>query len=229
MPKTKTSLSDILPQIPVFSKLTQRQRADSSDLALWKWYAEGEFLAHQGDVWPYILILAEGLINVHKLSPEGRSLGAWRIGGGEVFWSPSVFDDGPLPATLEVRQPSQVYLWHWEQLLPIVRLNPEAIWELCELLTQRIRQASEMVEDLAFQPVANRLARLLMKQYEETADIHMSRSLTLDEMATMIGTTPVMVCKILSKFTGEGIINVSRTEFEIIEYKKLEQMAKPCN
>ncbi len=227
MPQTKTSLSDILLQIPVFSKLTPRQREDIVDLALWKRYDEGKFLAHQGDVWPNILILAKGLINVHKLSPEGRSLGAWRLKSGQVFWSPSVFDDGPLPATLEVREPSEVYLWHREQLLPIVRLSPEAMWDLCELLTERIRQASEMVEELAFQPVANRLARLLMKQYQETADIHMSRSLTLDEMATMIGTTPVMVCKILSRFAGEGIINVSRTEFEIIEYDKLEQMAGP--
>lgn len=227
MPRTKTPLSDILPQIPVFSKLTERQREDIASLAFWKRYAEGQFLACQGDVWPYVLILAEGLINVHKLSPEGRSLGAWRFGHFQVFWSPSVFDDGPLPATLEVREHSEVYLWHRAQLLPVVRLNPEAMWDLCELLTQRIRQASEMVEDLAFQPVANRLARLLMKQYQEVADIHMSRNLTLEEMATMIGTTPVMVCKVLSRFAGEGIINVSRTEFEIIEYHKLEQLAGP--
>jgi len=224
MSKAKTPLSDFLPQIPVFSKLTQRQLTDIGNLAIWKRYAEGEFLAHQGDVWPYILILAKGVINVHKLSSEGRSLGALRLGDGQVFWSPSVFDDGPLPATLEVRKLCEAYLWHRDHLLPIVRLNPDAMWNLCELLTQRIRQASEMVEDLAFQPVANRLAGLLMKQYQETSDIHMSRNLTLDEMATMIGTTPVMVCKLLSRFAGEGIINVSRTEFEIIEYNKLEQM-----
>lgn len=136
-----------------------------------------------------------------------------------------MFDGGPLPAALEARQTCEVYLWHRDPLLPRVRANPEAMWDLCELLIQRIRQASDMVEDLAFQPVAHRLARLLMKQYQETADVHVSRSLTLDEMATMIGTTPVMVCKILSRFAGEGFIKVSRTEFEIIEHNKLEQMA----
>ncbi len=227
MSKSKTALADFLLQLPVFSKLTPRQRTDIVDLAIWKHYHQGEFLAHQGDIWPYILILADGLINVHKLSSEGRSLGALRLVAGQEFWSPSVFDDGPLPATLEVREPSDVYLWHREQLLPIVRQNPEAMWDLCELLTQRIRQASDMVEDLAFQPVANRLAGLLVKQYQETADTHVSRNLTLEEMATMIGTTPVMVCKILSRFAGDGIIKVSRTEFEIIEYNKLEKMTTP--
>ena len=192
---------------------------------MWKSYDEGQFLAFQGDVWPYILIVGDGVINVHKLSSEGRSLGALKLGAGQGFWSPTVFDDGPLPASLEVREPSKVYLWHREQLLPIVHPNPEAMWDLCKLLTQRIRQASDMVEDIAFQPVANRLARLLMKQFEEKADIHVSRSLSLEDMATMIGTTPVMVCKMLSRFAGEGLIKVSRTEFEIIESSKLEQMA----
>ena len=82
-----------------------------------------------------------------------------------------------------------------------------------------------MVEDLAFHPVTSRLARLLAKHYDEPANTPIERSLTLDEMATMIGTTPVMVCKVLSRFADQGIIKISRTEFEFVDYGKLEQIA----
>ena len=63
-----------------------------------------------------------------------------------------------------------------------------------------MRQASEFVEELAFQPVTGRLARLLLDQFKESDDPHIARQFTLDEMSTMIGTTPVMVCKLLSRF-----------------------------
>ena len=92
------------------------------------------------------------------------------------------------------------------------------------LLVKRMRQASDMVEDLAFQPVASRVARLLLKQYQQSDDDHVERDLTLDEMATMIGTTPVMVCKVLSQFADQGFLKVTRTEIEFINREQLEKV-----
>jgi CRP/FNR family transcriptional regulator len=220
------NLAELLAHLPVFAKLTERERADVAKMAIMKTYAEGELIALQGHTWKYCFILITGEISVQKLSPEGRSLGAWRLSPKQVFWSPSLFDDGPLPASLEARKACQIQLWPHERILPSVQNNQPALWDLCFLLTQRMRQASEIVEDLAFHPVTSRLARLLVKQYAETAHAPIERSFTLDEMATMIGTTPVMVCKILSRFAGEEIIKVSRTEFEIVEHDKLEQIAR---
>ena len=196
-----------------------------SRIAIEKEYAKGEFVAFEGDVWPYTLILLRGAINVQKLSAEGRSLGAWSLSSGEVFWSLSLFDDAPLPASLEARQDSVAYLWKRNDLLPIIQDHPQAIWDLCTLLVRRIRHASNMVEDLAFQPVATRVARLLVKQYEDASNTHISRSLTLDDMATMIGTTPVMVCKIISQFASKNLLKVSRTEFQLIDRSRLEEIA----
>jgi CRP/FNR family transcriptional regulator len=221
----KKSLENLISEIPVFSKFNQRETDNIHRSALRKEYLKGEWLAYQGDVWPYMFVLEAGVINVQKLSPEGRSLGAWRLSTGQVFWSPSLFDEEPLPAGLEARETSKIYLWHSDHLLPIVRNNNLAMWDLCVLLTERMRRASEVVEDLAFHPVSNRLARLLVNQYEDPSNILVERSLTLDEMATMIGSTPVMVCKILSRFADQGMIKISRTEFEFIDRGKLTKIA----
>lgn len=225
MPETKACTSELLAQIQVFDKFEEHQRANIAQLAIIKEYQEGEFVAHQGDIWPYVLLLIEGVVNVHKLSLEGRSLGAWRLSSGEIFWSPSLFDQGQLPASLEVRESCVAYLWHADQILPVIQNHQKAMWELCIVLVRRMRQASSMVEDLAFHPVASRVARLLIKQYREIADDHITRSLTLDEMATMIGTTPVMVCKVLSSFASDELIKLSRTEFEFIDIEKLIEIA----
>jgi hypothetical protein len=52
-----------------------------------------------------------------------------------------------------------------------------------------------------------------------------SRNMTLDEMAAMTGTTSVMVCKYLSRFASEDLIKVSRTEFELTNKARLEELA----
>ena len=42
---------------------------------------------------------------------------------------------------------------------------------------------------------------------------------------TMIGTTPVMVCKQIYRFAEIGLINVSRTEFRLTDQPGLEEIA----
>lgn len=168
---------------------------------------------------------AKGMVAARKFSAEGRSMGALRLMHGQSFWSPTIFDGNPLPASLEARADSDIYLWRQEDLFPFVRQSPDALWDLCALLISRIRQASEIVEDLAFQSVNSRLAGLLYKQYHENKDVHIPRTLTLDEMAGIIGTTPVMVCKILSHFAASGLIAVKRTEFEVADLDALKEMA----
>jgi CRP/FNR family cyclic AMP-dependent transcriptional regulator len=215
----------LIENLPVFNKLVRQQCEDIARRAVGRSYEPGEFITHQGEFWPYALILESGIVNVQKFSLEGRVLGAWWLSPGEVFWSPSLFDDGPLPASLEVRQSSAAYLWHRDDMMPHIQSQPEALLDLCKSLVERMRRASSMVEDLAFHPLTVRVARLLIKQYESTPGTHVTRSLTLDDMAKIIGTTPVMVCKIISSFASEGLIKVSRTEFELINKDGLDQIA----
>ena len=218
-------INTLIGQIQIFRALDEQQRLQLARLGTKKRFEKGEFIAHYEEIWPHMLLVESGVIGVLKLSSEGRNLGALRLGSGDFFISPSFFDGGPLPASLEVKESCRIYVWHRDQVLPIIKQNPEVLWGMCLLLVQRMRQASEFVEELAFQPVTGRLARLLLDQFKESDDPHIARQFTLDEMSTRIGTTPVMVCKMLSRFAADGLIKVSRTEFELLDRPNLEQIA----
>jgi CRP-like cAMP-binding protein len=214
---------ELLAKSPVFRSFSRQDQEDLCKLARYKSLVESEFLAMQGSNWPYLLLLKKGTIKTHKVSQGGRALGAFRLKTGDVFCSPSLIDDGPLPATLEGGENCEIYLWKKEEILPYILRNNQALWDLSILLVQRMRHASEMVEDLAFHPVAVRVAGLLLKHQIE-GENHLDRDFTLDEMATMIGTTPVMVCKVLSQFADQELIKVSRTEIEFINQQALASM-----
>ena len=161
-----------------------------------------------------------------KESSEGRSLFVTAIGVEEVFWGLAFFNENaPMPVTLGAREDSLLCLWSRQLLLPVLSRNAQVSFELCRLMIAHMQRASQIVEELAFQPVAGRVARLLLDQFPPEQG-SVLRNLTLDDMAARIGSTREMVCRFLHRFAGEGLINITRTEFYIINRQSLEELAR---
>ena len=98
-------------------------------------------------------------------------------------------------------------------------------WMLCQVMINRMQLASVIVEDLAFQPVMGRLAGLILNEFGDAEDEFKTRELTLEEMASRIGTTREMVCRHLYRFAEKGAIQINRTELKIKDRKILEKQA----
>lgn len=188
---------------------------------------KGEPLALQGDIWPYLFLVAEGEVDAVKVSGEGRSLLVTTFNKGELFWGLTFFQEGaPLLATLEAHCTSRVFLWSRQSLEPVFLANGRMGWELCHLMIQRMQRASFIVDELAFQPVAGRLARLLLDDFQNAPEAAISRHLTLDEMAARVGTTREMVCRVLYRFAGKQLIDVTRTELVLMDKDGLVRVAE---
>jgi len=130
-----------------------------------------------------------------------------------------------MPVSLQAIEESRILMWSQDRLLPIILRNGEMSWELSRLLVSRMQLASEIVEGLAFQPNAGRLARLLLEHYEGAVGEFVTRDMTLDEMSSRIGTKREVVCRLLNRFSEEGAIQIKRTEFMITDRQKLIEHA----
>ena len=182
-------------------------------------------MAAYGDVWPYLFLVTAGSIQAIKESSEGRSLIVLTLNPGELFWGMAFFEDAAtLPVMLQAQSDSQVYLWSQEQMKPWLLANGRFSWELSRLAVRRMQRASIIVEELAFKPVASRLAGLLLDYYQDAADEPVPRSLTLDQMAAHIGTTREMVCRLLYRFSDQKLIHITRTEFVLNNRSGLVQL-----
>ena len=212
-----------LKQNVVFSGLSERELDSVLERAINRQYHKGQYLTHAGDIWPYLFFLLKGSISAVKESAEGRSLVATSFKAEEVFWGVSFFDPGlPMPVALKADIQSTVYLWSRDQILPVLIENGSMSWELCRLMVRRMLRASEIVEELAFQPVAGRLAHLLIDYPGQTSGGPVARSLTLDDMAARIGSTREVVCRFLQQFADDQLIKITRTEFEITDREGLQ-------
>ena len=212
---------------PVFGSLRDRERTLLTEMAIARGYPKDTPIVHEGDVWPYLIWVEAGTITVSKKSVDGRSLIAAVIESGEIFWGMAFFlEDAPMPVTLTAYQQTQIQLWSRQRLVPFLMRNGQMSWDLACTLVERMVKASEIVQELAFQPVTGRLARLLVDRYAASSENPVHRDLTLEEMAAHIGSTREMVCRALYRFSDQGLIQITRTEFTFTDLDKLEVLAQ---
>jgi CRP-like cAMP-binding protein len=224
------NLTNTISNIPVFGEICQSTKEIIVNLATTRRLKKREWLAYNGEVWPYLFLVETGEICATKESSEGRSLIAARFSPGDLFWGLAFFiADAATPAALVASANSKIYTWSRDQLMPIILKNGGMSWELTTLMVQRMLLASDIVDGLAFQPVTSRLASFMIRQFGEQPGERVSRDLTLDEMAAHIGTTREMVCRLLHKFSSQGYIDITRTEFIFTDRDGLRKLAQTDN
>jgi len=219
-------LGELLAESSVFRKLDIESQKELKDIAVSRVVEKGEIIVHHGEILDCIIMIADGIVEALKTSEEGRSFAVKSYVEGDVIWGHAIFDGGGTPATLRAKGSCVIYQWPAQALMPIIKKSNEALWDLSVMLHEKIRMVSQTVEELAFSPTANRLARLLLDNFDTEKQTLSNRIMTLDEMAARIGTTREVVCRLLYRFSDAKLIDVTRTQIAILNKDKLTLLAE---
>ncbi len=220
-------LMELMKQNRILCALSDAKREILVNQASSRQLRKGQILVLSGEVWPYFLLVTEGKLQALKESSEGRSLVVGTFSPPEVFWGLAFFDEiSRMPVTLVAKEKTKVALWNREVVVPIFQSESDVAWRLCLMMVERMKQVSMIVEEMAFQPVDRRLARLLIDHFTDSENDSMQRRMTLDEMAAQIGTTREMVCRMLYRFSNNEMIQVTRTEFVLTDREGLRMLAE---
>ncbi|NPA30945.1 MAG: Crp/Fnr family transcriptional regulator [Chloroflexi bacterium] len=220
------TLHSLLEQNPVFGRLTAAEHEELIRTARERTLDKGEVLCHQGERWPRVALLAAGGAQWTLVAPSGRRQVVFRLSPGAAVWGHTMFDDQPMPASLEITAAAFLYWWPREIVLPLLWKHPDALWALNGEIVGWMRQVREVIYSLAFQSVAHRVARLLVKYYPPHEGRPLPRYLTLDEMAAMVGTSRELVSRVLQRLAREGVLQVRRRHFIFTDRRRLEQLAQ---
>lgn len=222
----ETDIAKKLAENPLFSNLDPEDVQHLVDLSITQSYPKEQWVTHYGSDWPHLFLVEQGQITALKESPEGRSLVVITLEVGEVFWGLGLFKEGiGMPVALVADQETRLRLWTRDKLLSFILKNGQFAWGLSQLMVVRMLIASQILEELAFQPVVGRHAHLLLEQFKDLPGDTLTRDLTLDDMAARTGSTREMVCRHLYQFADKGAIQINRTEFKITDQDLLQHFA----
>jgi CRP/FNR family cyclic AMP-dependent transcriptional regulator len=169
-----------------------------------------------------VYFVVQGVVRMHRLSPEGREQVLAYLGPGEPFNLVPALDGGPNLAAVDAVTDTALYTIPCEHFKRIVRNHQEMALAVMERLAAEVRRLSDMVEDLALHTVRTRLARFLLTQADDTQP---AKRWTQEEIAAHIGTVRDVVGRTLRNFADDGLIRRERGRLVVTDRAGLEREA----
>jgi CRP-like cAMP-binding protein len=187
----------------------------------------GEILFEEGQPCRGLFIVAEGSVEVRQTSVEGREQVFHVEGPGAALGEGPLFDRGGYIATAVATAPTRVLFLRRADLLDLCRRHPGVALSIMETLARRMRGFAEIVSDLAFRAVPERLARHLDALARAAAPgTELDLGLTQAQLAARLGTVRELVARAFAQLEQRGIIARRRARFVIRDPARLAALAR---
>jgi CRP/FNR family transcriptional regulator len=220
-----------LQSILLFAGLEARDLKRLEAIVVLQVLERGESLFFEGELSEGFFAVAEGLIKVYKVAPEGREQVLHLVGPGQTFAEASLFGDGRYPASAEAAQPSRLWLIPKGPFLKFLQADPEVSIKLLASMATWLKRLSHLVETLSLKNVEARLAQyLLARAHEECRLTEEGLVLALDSekkmIAARLGTISETLSRSLKKLKDKGLIREEGSNILITDLEGLRELAE---
>ncbi|MBI2849299.1 MAG: Crp/Fnr family transcriptional regulator [Chloroflexi bacterium] len=222
-------LPRFLKAIPYFASLDTKSIEDMRSHIWEKNFEKNMIIFLEGDPCLGLYLVGSGKVKIYKASPDGRQRVLTTVGPGGTFNDVPIFDQGLNPATAEAVERTVVYIIPKDYIIDIIRRRPEVALVILRLMAGRLRMLTLSLEELSFKDVTSRIARVLLETAEEEGvatkgGVTMGRTVSLHELAAMVGTVREVASRSLRRLEEEGLIRVERHRIIIINKEALQAL-----
>jgi CRP/FNR family transcriptional regulator, cyclic AMP receptor protein len=205
-----------LKQVPLFADLADEEIRELMTVARRRTFRAGELIFHREDPGQVLYLIKEGKVKICLISPDGQEMTLTVLGKGEYFGEFALLDGLPRSTDAIASERVECYTLQRTDFHNAIMKNPKIAIQAMEVLSKRLRNTNQMVEDLIFLDVYGRVAKKLV----ELADAHGAKSedggiriemrLTQQELASMVGASRESVNKVMGYFTDKNFISTDK-------------------
>ncbi len=179
-----------------------------------------------GDPATEIYLVLSGALKLSRLSADGKEVTLTLVGPGELCGEDALVESGPRTASADALVESRLLGIPAPDFEQAMRTCPALALGVTRALVRRLRQAEELVEDLATREVPVRLARLLLRLAErygapEDGRIALTLPLAHQDLAHCIGSTRETTTVTLNGFRRRGLIEMAPRHIVIRDLEAL--------
>jgi CRP-like cAMP-binding protein len=216
-----------LARVPYFAALDAAELRRLASRCVARRIREGAALFEEGQPCNGLFIIAEGAVEIRQVSLRGREQVFHSEGPGATLGEAPLFDRGGYIASAVATKPTRALLLPRADLLDLCRRHPGVALAILETLARRVRRFAEMVSDLAFRPIPERLARYLdgMAAQPGAARTEVELGLTHAQLAARLGTVRELVARAFLQLEQGGVITRKRGRVVIRDPSRLARLA----
>jgi CRP/FNR family transcriptional regulator len=181
---------------------------------------EGHDVFVEGDIADAIALLISGVVRVYKIGETGREITLYRFGNGEscILTANAILSQKNFPAIATVEKQAEAVMIPAEVFRDWVQRYD--LWRefVFDLLSDRLSSVIEIVEEVAFRRMDERVATFLSQRLAQSDSIR----ITHQEIAAELGSSREVISRILEDFSALGMISVSRGTIKLLDQEALQ-------
>lgn len=220
-------IAERIARIALFEGLPAEQLDELSQIVVEQRFKRGQSLFSDGAKATGIYGIVSGKVKIYKMALDGKEQILHIFGEGEVFGEVPVFAGGNYPAHAEILEKGRVLFFSRSAFIELVKGEPALALNMLSILSLRLRRFTHMVEDLSLKEVPSRLAAHLLylgerNPGEDTLELEITKS----QLASLLGTIPETLSRILARMTQQGIIRVEGRSIRVLDREMLQALAE---
>lgn len=210
----------------VFSSLSDEELKAISPLFEHVTFKNDNHIFMEGDPPDWLYISSQGRAKIVKHTAEGKDVILEVKSPGEIFCCATVLDKDPYPESAQAMEDMSAIRIRRKNLVKVIDDYPVLKVGFAKYFSDRLRDAHEMLKEIATERVERRIVSVLLKLSEKSAPDNdgfsvIDFSLTRQEIAEMVGTTVETCIRTMSKIQKQGM--VKSTENRIYVHRDMLQ------
>ena len=216
----KNHFERISKALPFLQTATPQIIRDFTDFAYYAKIPAGRQIFAEGDEVDGIALLMSGVVRVYKLGQSGREITLYRFGEGEscVITANAILHQQDFPAIALIEQDAEAVMIPAEIFIDWVRRYDPWRDFVFNLVSERLADVMEIVDQVAFQRMDRRVASFLIERSQLQNPIR----ITHQEIANEIGSSREVISRLLEDFAQREMVNLSRGEIKILDFEGLK-------
>jgi CRP/FNR family transcriptional regulator, dissimilatory nitrate respiration regulator len=218
-------IASFIANVPLFKGLPQEQIGELGRIAVTRSVNRGETIFSEGEDATGFYVAVRGRVKIFKVSPEGKEQILHIMGFQEPFGEVPVFSGGHFPASAQAIEEALLVFFPRLAFVELIKSDPSLAMNMLAVLSKRLRQFANLIEELSLKEVPGRLASYLIYLSERsgTGDI-VELDIPKTLLAHFLGTIPETISRTLARMTADGLIQVEGRRIRLVDRKRLEEL-----
>jgi len=187
---------------------------------------KGQILLRQGEPAEALYLVEAGRLKLTQLTADGQAVTVRFTGLGELCAAVAVLDGKAYPFSATAVESGEVRFWTRAVLRELFRQCPALERNVLEIVGMHSRELLDRFRELATEPVAQRLARCLLRLARLGDRGTRGQALLLDELAA---TTIYTVNRVLSEWEADRLVRRGRARITVLSEQRLTAIADPID
>jgi len=194
-------------------------------------YKRGQALFYQGNPPFGLYCINNGKVKITKTGYDGKETIVRIASGGDLLGHRSLFSDSPYAASAIILEDANICFISKKTIYDLMQKEPSISFRIIMRLSAEMGRAENQLASMAQKSVRERFAELLLLLERSFGEKLSNRTeikikLSREEMASMIGTTPETLTRLVTEFKNDGLIEQNGKSLHLTDRAKVEEYAE---